>query len=292
SRTISRSIPSATAGRRFAKTSSSFRSRISACSGRTRASYQRGPPTAPTRTASAWRHAVSVTSGSGRPYWSIAAPPNGSSWKPMPNAISTRTASDITSGPTPSPGRQTTLCAMDLLAGQVEHVPEELGDTGGRERAGVRGLQLDDELLLALVVAQRDPLRALVLVQRAHELEPLVHRGEQLAVGRADLLPELGELVHAMTPSSSSSASTSASISTTEPVSCSATACGVFRPVPVTSATTRSDAPISPASAAARSAPTVTPTAVSPKTPACSASIAMFWPTSSSGTAWIAPPDA
>src|SRR5205823_725806 len=170
-----------------------------------------------------------------------------------------------------------------LLPRQVEHVTEELGDAGRRERPLVRGLQLDDKLLLARGIAERDALRPLVLVQRAHELEPLVDRGEELAVGGRDPVAEVDDR-HAVTPSSSSSASTSASISTTEPVSCSATACGVFRPVPVTSATTRSSWLITPAAAAARSAPTVTPTAVSPKTPASSASSAMLGPTSSSGT--------
>src|ERR1700730_4993623 len=141
---------------------------------------------------------------------------------------------------------------MKLLACQVEHVTEERRDTVGRERARIRRLQLDDELLLSLGIDQRDSLGALVLVQRAHELDPLVDRGEQLVVGRADSVAVIID-VHAVTPSSASSASTSASISITVPVSCSATACGVFRPVPVTSATTRSFSPISPAAAAARS---------------------------------------
>src|SRR5436853_3880384 len=108
-------------------------------------------------------------------------------------------------------------------------MPEELGDAGGRERAAVRRLQLDDELLLALRIAERNTFRALVLVQGTYELEPLVHRRQQLAVGGGDLLPVLAD-AQAVTPSSSSSASTSASISTTDPASCSATAFGVFRP--------------------------------------------------------------
>src|SRR5205085_8300849 len=174
--------------------------------------------------------------------------------------------SAITSGPIPSPGRQITLCAMELLSGQVEHVTEELGDAARRDRSLVCRLELDDELFLTLGIAQRDPLGTLVLVQRAHEREPLVDRGEERSVGGRDLLAVVADR-QAVTPSSASSASTSASISTTEPVSCSATAWGVFRPVPVTSATTRSSSPITPAAAAARSAPTVTPTAVSPKTP-------------------------
>src|SRR6478672_6053861 len=159
-------MPSARAGRRFAYTSSSLRSRISPCSGRLSEPSHCGPPTAPTRTASACLQASSVGSGSGFPQPSTAAPPKGCSSKGMPSAWSTRTACTITSGPIPSPGRQTTLasCTVDLLAGQVEHVAEELGDAGRRERAAVRGLQLDDELLLARRVEQRDPLGLLVLV--------------------------------------------------------------------------------------------------------------------------------
>src|SRR5262249_32407562 len=149
---------------------------------------------------------------------SIAAPPNGCSSKLIPNACSTRVACTITSGPMPSPGRHTTLGTVDLLPSQVEDVAEELRDAGRRERALVGGLQLDAELLLAGGVAQRDALGALVLVQRAHELQPPIDRREQIAVGGSDLRSVVGD--QAVTPSSSSSASTSASISTTVPDSC------------------------------------------------------------------------
>ena len=71
----------------------------------------------------------------------------------------------------------------------------------------------------------------------------------------------------------------------------SATGAGVFRPSPVTSRTTRSS-PGPMSARPRRSAPSVTPAAVSPKTPVVSASSAMLSPTSSSATAWIAPPDA
>src|SRR5439155_3265061 len=97
------------------------------------------------------------------------------------------------------------------------------------------------------------------------------------------------ELAHTATPSSASSSSTSAPIGTPVAVS---TASGVFSPLPVTSTTTRSDAPITPLRAAALSAPTVTPAAVSPKMPDVEASRDMHGPTSSSGTAYTAPPDA
>src|SRR5882672_3483523 len=100
------------AGRRLANRSSSFRSRRSACSGRLsrgKASYL-GPPTAPKRTASAFFASASVASGIGSPPLSKAAPPTGacssSSLRPSrPKAPRTLTASAMTSGPTPSPGR-------------------------------------------------------------------------------------------------------------------------------------------------------------------------------------------
>src|SRR5579864_8146719 len=115
-----------------------------------------GPPTAPTSTASAPWHAWSVWVGSGRLYAPIPAPPNSCSSKDMPSAISTRTASPITSGPMPSPGRHTNLGAMDLPVRQVEHVAEERRDAFGGEWAVVGRLQLDHELLLAVGIQQRN----------------------------------------------------------------------------------------------------------------------------------------
>ncbi len=62
-------------GRRLANSSSSRRRSRSPRSGRVAAPSQAGPPTAPSKTASAARHASRVSSGSGDPVWSMAAPP-------------------------------------------------------------------------------------------------------------------------------------------------------------------------------------------------------------------------
>src|SRR5207248_502445 len=73
-----------------------------------------GPPTAASSTASAPRHASSVSSVRAVPYASIDAPPNGySSYSSSaPAARSTSTAGPMTSGPTPSPGSRMTRGAM------------------------------------------------------------------------------------------------------------------------------------------------------------------------------------
>ena len=73
-----------------------------------------GSPTAASRTASAARHAASVSSGSGVPCVEdrVAAERVLAS-APIPSASSTRTASAATSGPIPSPGR-TATCVIAL----------------------------------------------------------------------------------------------------------------------------------------------------------------------------------
>src|SRR5690606_30954438 len=76
-----------------------------------------GPPTAPSSTASAARARSRVSSASGTPYLSMAAPPNSSKASSKPRAnlslarFSTLTASAMISGPIPSPGR-TRICLL------------------------------------------------------------------------------------------------------------------------------------------------------------------------------------
>uniref|UniRef100_A0A7V1ZIF4 Serine/threonine protein kinase n=1 Tax=Thermoanaerobaculum aquaticum TaxID=1312852 RepID=A0A7V1ZIF4_9BACT len=81
---------------------------------------QRGPPTAPKRTASASRQSRKVASGSGSPVRSMAAPPTSPSlslsFKPAFSATlsRTRTAAAVTSGPMPSPGSTAILSKVGL----------------------------------------------------------------------------------------------------------------------------------------------------------------------------------
>src|SRR5262249_22815410 len=149
-------------------------------------------------------------------------------------------------GPMPSPGSSTTLLTVELLSRQGEHEVDERRDALIRQRALVAALEARDHRLLAHGVAQRDPGRLLVLVELPHELEPPVDRDDDRLVDRIDRLAGLCErhVRHAVTPSSSSSASASGSISTTAPVA--SASFGVFRPVPVTSTTTRSSGPSLP----------------------------------------------
>src|SRR5690606_31054644 len=80
-----------------------------------------GPPMAPSRMASAARQLLSVSSGSGSPWLSMATPPksrasNVNSW---PNRAATfssaRTPSRVTSGPMPSPARTVMLAFLQEL---------------------------------------------------------------------------------------------------------------------------------------------------------------------------------
>ena len=76
-----------------------------------RGSSHLGPPTAPNRMASVLAHISWVSSGKGVPKSSMALPPTlpyemSKSWpKRVSTACITLTASDITSGPMPSPGK-------------------------------------------------------------------------------------------------------------------------------------------------------------------------------------------
>src|SRR4051812_37836925 len=131
SRTTSRSVPSMRSrlsglassraskgltGRRLAKSPSPSRRPSSPCSGRGRCASvvsHFGPPTAPRRTASASRQPAKVSSGSGDPVASIAAPPiEYSENVKSPSAWSTSTAEATTSRPIPSPGRRAIVALM------------------------------------------------------------------------------------------------------------------------------------------------------------------------------------
>src|SRR6185437_8407969 len=104
-------------GRRLANRPRPLRRPSSPCSGRGldgSVVSHLGPPTAASRTASAERHAASVSSVSALPWASIEAPPNGCSSysSSTPAAPSTSTVGPMISGPIPSPGSRTTLGAI------------------------------------------------------------------------------------------------------------------------------------------------------------------------------------
>src|SRR6266404_1470127 len=130
-----------------------------------------GPPTAPRKTASAFRQASSVSFGSGVPAASMAAPPIGSSrnsnsWLNS-CAVSRRivAAARVTSGPIPSPGSRTMVFFIKV-PGQMQNLAHAVGryakwrDTagfpvanfsatersgcGGRFRSHRRGTAADD----------------------------------------------------------------------------------------------------------------------------------------------------
>ena len=100
-------------GRRFAYRPRPLRIASNPCSGRTlaRGSSHFGPPTAPRSTASACCASSSVAGGSAEPVASMAAPPMSASRvsnvcpPALATASRTATASVVTSGPIPSPGR-------------------------------------------------------------------------------------------------------------------------------------------------------------------------------------------
>src|SRR5690606_3969602 len=115
------------AGRRLANSSRPPRRPSRPFSGRSSRSgsvSHFGPPTAPSRMASAARACSMVTSGSGLPCTSYAAPPSrpSSMARPRPNLAFTTsrtlTASATISGPIPSPGRTSTF--LDILFSQSD----------------------------------------------------------------------------------------------------------------------------------------------------------------------------
>src|SRR4051794_16353696 len=135
SRTTSRSVPSRISrlsglassseangltGRRLAKSPSPSRIPSRPCSGRGLAGSvvsHCGPPTAPRRMASAARQPARVSSGSGEPVASIAAPPIRYSENVKPSsALSTSTVEATTSGPIPSPGRRAMWALMAAVS--------------------------------------------------------------------------------------------------------------------------------------------------------------------------------
>ena len=287
-----RRSPGAGSRRRRARS----RSPISPASGRTAPPSHFGPPTAPSSTASAARQAASVSAGQrvadrvDRGAAERRAP------RPRRRAAARRARARpaaITSGPIPSPGRQTIRLAHRASSRRVRSStkPVEVGDAR-RRRAGrrSRACELREHRVLAAGVAQRDPVRAALwsCSRRTISSRRLTAR-EQLAVERRDLLAQLGDdavvASRRSLPARSSSASTSG-VDLDDPRRAPRASCGVFRPVPVTSTTTRSSLaelaaarrPRGARRSRRRSAP-------SPKMPPVSASSEMFAPTSSSGTA-------
>src|SRR5436190_489191 len=107
-------------GRRLANSPRPSRRPSSPCSGRGRFGSvvsHLGPPTAPSRTASAARQPAKVSSGSGDPVASIAAPPiEYSENVKSSSALSTSTAEATTSRPIPSPGRRAIVALMAAVS--------------------------------------------------------------------------------------------------------------------------------------------------------------------------------
>src|SRR5947209_7090950 len=108
-------------GRRLANSPRPARRPSRPCSGRGLSGSVEshlGPPTAPSRTASASRQPAKVSSGRGLPVASMAAPPTRYSVNSKPSiARSTSTAEAMTSGPIPSPGSRAMvalMCAVSL----------------------------------------------------------------------------------------------------------------------------------------------------------------------------------
>src|SRR5579872_6954473 len=134
------STSSRTAGRRFAYASRAARRRSSPCSGRTSAASNSGSPTGPLSTAVAARHAASVSSGRGSPTARMAAAPMSRSSTATSGATSSRTrrASRATSGPTPSPGRSTTV-RLRILEGALPDRPRLTAARPRREARSVDG---------------------------------------------------------------------------------------------------------------------------------------------------------
>src|SRR5690606_5409953 len=109
-------------GRRLANRPSALRIASRPCSGRTLAlgSDHLGPPTAPSRIASAFFAASRVDAGSGSPWRSMAMPPMSCSWKEKTwpwraaMASSTGRVAETISGPMPSPGSTTMFACMGV----------------------------------------------------------------------------------------------------------------------------------------------------------------------------------
>ena len=195
---------------------------ISPSSGRRAPPSHCGPPTAPSSTASAPRAAASVSGGSGSPHSSIADAAEGMALEAQlrRDQRSSRSASSITSGPTPSPGRATTR-PRHASSPRVRSSRNSWSalDAVLAERAAVRREQMPEEPLLALRRAKRLLVLALVRPQRRDEPEPPVDEVDDLDVERRDLRAQavderiLDVGAQIPTPSSASSASTSGSIS-------------------------------------------------------------------------------
>src|SRR4051794_656094 len=163
-------------GRRLAYRPSCLRRPSRPCSGRclARGSSHFGPPTAPSRIASARAHASSVAGGSGSPCWSSAAPPIGwdsnANWWPAraATAASTCWPSRTTSGPMPSPGNRTIVAFIAVSFRTVVDVARAA--RGGEPQAVLDAVDQRGERRLddARRRADRGPLLAAVAVVDQH----------------------------------------------------------------------------------------------------------------------------
>ena len=80
-----------------------------------------------------------------------------------------------------------------LALGEREQVGEELAQARVGEGPGVLGRERGEQALLAAGVEEVPALRQLVLAQLAHELDPLVHGGEDRPVGVRDPAAEVAD---------------------------------------------------------------------------------------------------
>ena len=83
--------------------------------------------------------------------------------------------------------------ALELPLGEREEVAEQLAQARLGEGAGVGARERLEQALLAALVDEVPALRQLVLAQLAHELDALVHRGENCQVGVGDAPAQLAD---------------------------------------------------------------------------------------------------
>ena len=91
------------------------------------------------------------------------------------------------------PKRTELVALRDFALRQVEHGREELAQPLGQSGPRVRAREVLEHPLLALGVEEPDPARVLVGLDLRNELQPLVDRVHDRAVGVGDLLAELAE---------------------------------------------------------------------------------------------------
>src|SRR5512147_1537966 len=189
----STSASKTTAGRRLANSSISLRSRSKPRSGLisngSRSHF--GPPTAPSRTASAASASAIVLSVIGTPCASIEAPPTSpcETSKPMPRLRSshsmTRRTSAITSGPMPSPARINSRLLSDIPPSPLPLIADD--PFSQRQPGSLRALlRLERRDLVGLAQRQADIVESAEQARLAERIDLEVDRA---AVGQCDLLP-------------------------------------------------------------------------------------------------------